>query len=161
MDRTRAPGLAVGSGPDRPEPGHRTGSPRRAPWAVLVAVSTGGGLGSLARYAVGGALPTPPAGFPWTTFGVNVAGCLLIGVLMVLVGRVWPRRRLLRPFLGVGVLGGLTTFSLPMVEALRLAEAGAEATALTYLAGTAVAGLAAVLTGLAGTRWVVARLVHR
>ncbi|MGH3683019.1 MAG: fluoride efflux transporter FluC [Natronosporangium sp.] len=158
MDRSRSPGRTAGAG--LLEPDDATG-PRRAPWLVLVTVSIGGGLGSLARYGVGAALPTQPAGFPWPTFAVNVTGCLLIGVLMVLVGRVWPGRRLLRPFLGVGVLGGLTTFSLPMVEAQRLVDAGTPAVALAYLSGTAVAGLAAVLAGLAGTRWAVARVAFR
>src|SRR5206468_23399 len=51
---------------------------------------------------------------------VNVLGCGLIGVLMVLVGELWTGRRLLRPFLGTGVLGGFTTFSTYAVDLQHL-----------------------------------------
>ncbi|WP_261988702.1 fluoride efflux transporter FluC, partial [Streptomyces sp. wa22] len=50
--------------------------------------------------------------FPWAVFAVNVTGCALIGVLMVLLAeRGTVTHPLVRPFLGVGVLGGFTTFS--------------------------------------------------
>lgn len=130
---------------------------RRAPWSVLAMISLGGGVGGLARYGLGVWAPVEPGAFPWTTFGVNVSGCLLIGALMVLVTEVWGGHRLVRPFLGVGVLGGYTTFSFHMVEAQHLIEEAAVRTAALYLAGTAVAGLLAVAAGMAGTRWVIRR----
>ncbi len=49
--------------------------------------------------------------FPWATFVENVTGAFALGVLVVLAFARWPRSRYLRPFLGVGVLGGFTTFS--------------------------------------------------
>src|SRR5690348_233451 len=73
---------------------------------VLVAIAIGGGLGALARYGLSQLLPTRPGEFPWATFFTNVLGCLLIGVLMVLITERWTVHRLVRPFLGVGVLGG-------------------------------------------------------
>lgn len=127
------------------------------PWAVVAVVSAGGVLGALARYALGVAYPHRPAGFPWATFGVNVSGCFLIGVLVVLVADVWPGRRLLRPFLGTGVLGGYTTFSTAMVDVVHLGAAGAWPTAVLYLAGTLLAALAAVHAGLGVTRSVLGR----
>ncbi len=133
------------------------GGDRRVPWAVLTVISVGGGLGGLARHGLGAWFPGTPGAFPWTTFAVNVSGCALIGVLMVLVTEIWPDRRLLRPFLGVGVLGGYTTFSLHMVEAYQLVGTGAVGTAAAYLVGTAVAGLVAV--GVASV--VTGRLVRR
>src|SRR4051794_22770193 len=84
---------------------------RPSPWPVLGAISAGGACGALARYAVAEAWPHAAGGFPVSTLLVNVSGCLLIGVLMVVVTEVAPERRLLRPFAGVGVLGGYTTFS--------------------------------------------------
>jgi fluoride exporter len=96
-------------------------------------------------------------GFPWATFAANVSGCLLIGVLMVLVTEVWAGRWLLRPFLGVGVLGGYTTFSTYSVDVVRLVDAGVPAVALAYLAGTVLAALAAVYAGTVVARWVVRR----
>ncbi|MGN9776918.1 FluC/FEX family fluoride channel [Micromonospora sp. H33] len=116
------------------------------PAAVLGAAATGGALGALARAGLSAALPHGPTGFPWGTFAVNVSGCLLIGVLMaVLARRGGPA--LARPFLGVGVLGGYTTFSTYAVEAHQLAVAGAPATALAYLATTLVGALLAVWAG--------------
>jgi fluoride exporter len=60
---------------------------------------------------LGGALPDASQGFPFDTSVVNVSGCLLIGVLMVSIVEVRRPHRLVRPFLGVGLLGGYTTFS--------------------------------------------------
>ena len=125
---------------------------RPSPWPVLGAISAGGVLGALARYGVGQAWPHPPGGFPWATFLINVTGCFLIGILMVIVTEVVTDRRLLRPFLGVGVLGGYTTFSTYVVDIQRAAGAGAALVALAYLALTLVAALLAVWAGSAATR---------
>ena len=125
---------------------------RRAPWAVLSVVSAGGVVGACARHALDLAWPHPPGRFPWATFVINVSGCLLIGVLMVLITEVWSGHRLLRPFLGVGVLGGYTTFSTYTVDVQRLVAGGAARVALVYLAGTAVAALTAVYVGITLTR---------
>jgi CrcB protein len=125
---------------------------RRAPWAILVVISAGGVLGACARHALALAWPHQPVGFPWATFVTNVTGCLLIGVLLVLITEVWSAHRLLRPFLGVGVLGGYTTFSTYTVDIQRLVTVGAARTALLYLTGTALAALAAVYLGMTITR---------
>ncbi len=114
-------------------------------WPVLAAVSAGGALGALARAAVLGAWPAPPGGFAWSTLGVNVSGCLLIGVLMTVVAELRPHR-LVRPFLGVGVLGGYTTFSTYAAETDALLSA-APVAALAYLVATPLAALLAVALG--------------
>jgi CrcB protein len=132
----------------------------RPPWRVLGMVSAGGVLGAVARYGLGLAFPHRPAGFPWATFAVNVSGCLLIGVLMVLVTDVWPARPLLRAFLGTGLLGGYTTFSTYVVDTQHLLAAGAARAALAYLAGTLLAALVAVQTGAMLTRLVIHRLSY-
>ncbi|GAA2351190.1 putative fluoride ion transporter CrcB 1 [Catellatospora methionotrophica] len=129
----------------------------RRQWDVLAVISAGGVLGALARYAVSRALPPSPTGFPWGIFLVNVTGCMLIGVLMALVAHVWPGRRLLRPFLGTGVLGGYTTFSAYTVDIVRLADAGAATVAAAYLVGTLLVALPAVYGGMVVTRWLVRR----
>ncbi|SBT42132.1 FluC/FEX family fluoride channel [Micromonospora narathiwatensis] len=116
------------------------------PAAVLGAIAAGGALGALARAGLQATFPHPPTGFPWATFGINVVGSLLIGVLMaVLTAR--PAGPLLRPFLGVGVLGGFTTFSTYVVDTQQAVTAGAPGTALAYLAATLVGALLAVWTG--------------
>ncbi|MFC4121018.1 fluoride efflux transporter CrcB [Nonomuraea zeae] len=121
---------------------------------VLAVIAAGGALGALARYAVQSALPAGPVGFPWATFWINVSGCLLIAVLMVLITEVRRAHRLVRPFLGVGVLGGYTTFSTYAVDIQRLVTAGRAVPGLLYLAGTLAAALAAVAAGM----WLTRRL---
>ena len=98
--------------------------------------------------------------FAWATFGINISGCLFIGVLMVLVTNVWSTRRLLRPFVGTGVLGGYTSFSTYILDIQQLLTTGAARTALAYLAGTLLAALAAVYVGITLTRWAVHCIHH-
>jgi fluoride exporter len=155
----RRPRLAFRAAP-RPRRAFRAGRARprlAAERGVLAAVALGGALGSVGRYGV--TVATPAAGWPWATFGVNVSGSLLLGVLMGLVLQVWPPRRYLRPFLGVGVLGGWTTFSTYGVEAVLLARSGAILTAAAYVAASVLAAVVAVTAGLAAVRWLVARRV--
>jgi fluoride exporter len=116
--------------------------------AVLAVIAAGGGLGALARLGVAQLLPTRPGAFPWGTFGTNVAGCFAIGVLMVFVTETRSVHRLVRPFLGVGVLGGFTTFSTYAVETRNLLQPGSAPLAFCYLAGTVAAALAAVYAGV-------------
>jgi CrcB protein len=111
---------------------------------VVGAVALGGMVGAAARYLIGTAWPTTTGGFPWSTFTINVTGCALIGVLMVLVAEVWLQQRLLRPFLGTGVLGGYTTFSTYTVDVQHLMTGGHPGTALLYLVATPIGALAAV-----------------
>jgi CrcB protein len=131
---------------------------RRRGLSVLAVIAAGGAVGASSRYGVALALPHPPDGWPWSTLLVNASGCLLIGVLIVLIVEVWAAHRLIRPFLGVGVLGGYTTFSTYAVEAQQLLEAGRPGLALLYMSATVVAALAAVQLGVSLTRAVTLRL---
>ncbi|WP_395575197.1 fluoride efflux transporter CrcB [Streptomyces sp. BK79] len=133
--------------PDRPA---RSGRSGQAP--VLAAVALGGGTGAAARYAASLWWPAQTGGFPWTTFWVNVTGCTLMGVLMVAVTEVWDVHRLVRPFLGTGVLGGFTTFSTYAVDLRDLFAADRIGTGLAYLAATPLAALAAVWSATLATR---------
>jgi fluoride exporter len=119
---------------------------------ILMVIAAGGVLGSLCRWGVGLALPRSPKGFPWATFTVNVSGCFLIGILMVFVLEVWPPSRYVRPFLGVGFLGGYTTFSTYMLDTRALLVEGQRVTAGIYLFGSLAAGLVGVWMATAGTR---------
>nr|WP_221475433.1 CrcB family protein [Sphaerisporangium rubeum] len=125
--------------------------------STVAVISAGGVVGTLARYGLGVAFPVAPGGFPWTTFVINVTGCLLIGVLMVVITEATRPHPLVRPFLGIGVLGGFTTFSGYVVDIGRTLTAGAPAVAAAYLAGTLLAALAAVHAGAAVTRAAVGR----
>ncbi|WP_329120392.1 fluoride efflux transporter FluC [Streptomyces sp. NBC_01465] len=129
-----------------------------AKWGVLAVISAGGALGACARYGLALAWPVAEGAFPWTTLVVNVVGCALIGVLMVLVsegGR--SAHPLVRPFLGVGVLGGFTTFSTYALEVSRLLARHEAGTALAYAGGTLVGAIGAVWAAASVTRRVVAR----
>jgi CrcB protein len=144
---------AVDSDIDLHVPAHR----RELHPRTLGVIAVGGAVGALARYGVGLWRPTVPGGFPWGTFAINVVGCLLIGVLMVLVTDVFTGRPLLRPFLGVGVLGGFTTFSTYANEVRALLRPGSVPVAFGYLAGTLVSALVAVVLGMVLARrlWVL------
>ncbi|WP_406479741.1 fluoride efflux transporter FluC [Streptomyces platensis] len=130
----------------------RRAAPWRGQWPVIGVVAAGGGIGAAARYGAVLVWPTGEGSFPWTILAVNVVGCALMGVLMVMVTEVWPAHRLLRPFLGTGVLGGFTTFSTYAVDIQRLIDARHPAQAMACLAGTLLAALAAVWGAVTGTR---------
>jgi CrcB protein len=120
---------------------------------VLSVIAAGGALGSLARYGISRWLPTVPGHFPWGTFLINLAGCFCIGVLMVLITEMWSAHPLLRPFLGVGVLGGFTTFSTYANEVRGLLRPGLLPVAFGYLGGTMIGALLAAIGGIWLTRW--------
>jgi CrcB protein len=124
---------------------------------VLAVIALGGGLGSLARYGCGYAWPVRAGAFPWSTFVVNVTGCAVLGLLMVYVLEVWPPRRYIRPFLGVGVCGGFTTFSTYAIQTRDLAAAGHWSLADAYAIDTLLAALAAVLVGMVAGRLLAGR----
>ena len=136
-------------------------APPRIHGSVVAAVALGGALGSAARWAVAEAMPHASGQLPWATLLTNVVGCALIGVLMVLVAERWPDRRLVRPFLGTGILGGFTTFSTYVVDTRTLVATGHAAVATAYLLGTLVAGLLAVVAGLRLTERLVGRPIGR
>lgn len=123
--------------------------------AIVSAVAVGGAIGAVARYTLTVLFPAAPGQIPWATVIANVSGCFLIGILMVLVTEVWSAHPVVRPFLGVGILGGYTTFSTYAVEIRQLVADGDLALAFGYLAGTVLAALAAVLAGLWVTRLAV------
>ena len=90
-------------------------------------IALGGALGSMARYAVSGALGRATHEiFPWGTLTANVTGCFVIGLFAVLTG---PDGRVgvapdIRALVMVGVCGGYTTFSSFSLQTLTLARDG-------------------------------------
>lgn len=110
-------------------------------------VALGGGLGAAGRYGVSLAMPAKPGEWPWATFSINVLGSLLIGVLAGWLSTRGDAGEPWRLFLGVGVLGGFTTFSAYSLETLRMIERGEWPMAIMYALGSVLAGLAAVAIG--------------
>ncbi|SOD95322.1 fluoride efflux transporter CrcB [Blastococcus haudaquaticus] len=113
--------------------------------AYLLA-ALGGALGALARWALAEALPSP-GGWPWATLLVNLTGCLLIGALLAVLTAREPEPSWARPFLGVGILGGYTTYSTFAVEVVDLVERGHIALAAGYVLVSVVGGVLAVALG--------------
>lgn len=111
--------------------------------ALLVAA--GGAAGSLARYGVGlVAARWLGLGFPWGTLAVNILGGFAMGVL---AARVGPESIDLRLALGVGLLGGFTTFSAFSLDVVRLMQ-HQPALAALYVALSVLLSVAACWAGL-------------
>jgi CrcB protein len=115
----------------------------------------GGVAGALLRDAVAVEMPHAADGWPWSTLLVNISGCLLIGVLMVLVTERFRAHPLARPLLGIGVLGGYTTFSTYAVDAVVAADSGGIDVAVASIVATPLLALLAVTVGAATTRALV------
>ncbi len=93
----------------------------------LLLIFVGGGVGSLARWGVGGVIDRRIGEtFPWGTLAVNVTGCFVIGLFATLTG---PDGRAhasasVRQFIMIGICGGYTTFSSFTLQTLTLVEDG-------------------------------------
>lgn len=121
---------------------------------ILALVALGGVIGAVARAVIEYLWPHEPDAIGWATFSINVTGCFLIGALLGAIGRYRPNQELIRPFLGVGVLGGYTTFSTHIVEVLTLVEHNRVELAFVYLSVQLVGGVLAAGAGA----WIFDRL---
>jgi fluoride exporter len=130
-------------------------------WDLVLATAIGGILGAEGRYGLDLAVPHAAHQFPWSTVVINASGCLLIGALTVVLLELTSPHRLMRPFLGVGVLGGYTTYSTFAVDAQRLVLAHRPLVALGYVLVTLIACGVAVLVSVVGTQAVGRRIVAR
>lgn len=124
-----------------------------SPVLASLYVTLGGGVGSLLRYQTGRALtwsfgPQTMTAFPWATLTVNVTGSLIMGGLMGFLARQDSGGEVWRLLIGVGLLGGFTTFSSFSLEMMMLIERGQPALALTYAAVSLFAGLTALYIGM-------------
>lgn len=142
--------------------------PSPHPWEVLrhhahlvPSIAAGGAIGSLGRWGISQAAPHPDSGFAWATLGVNLTGSLLLGLVMALMLSIWSHTHHLRPFLGVGVLGGYTTFSTYELDTRGLVATGHPGEGFLYVGVTVACGLLAVLAGLGLGRAAVARFSAR
>jgi len=117
-------------------------------------VALGGAIGAVARYQLGRVMThwlgtATIMAFPWATLAANVLGCFAIGVLFGWMGRTGVGEgETARLFLGVGLLGGFTTFSAFSLELMVLVERGQAGVALGYGAVSVLAGMAALYVGL-------------
>jgi CrcB protein len=128
---------------------------RRTQYVIVFALGCGGVVGAVARYAISLAIPTASGGFPWSTFIINISGSALLGLLLVLLMEQFPRGRLVRPFIGSGLIGAYTTFSTLEVDALLLFRDHRPFVGVTYLVVSVVGGLVAVWVGMYGARFFI------
>jgi fluoride exporter len=113
----------------------------------LAAIYVGGALGGAARTGLSQLAPPHPGQWPWATFAVNLAGCLLLGYFVTRLQERLPITAYRRPLLGTGICGGLTTFSTFQLELLRMLDRGRVGLAVLYAAASIAAGFAGVALG--------------
>jgi CrcB protein len=119
----------------------------------LVVIALGGAVGALARYGLSGAVHRFASPyFPWGTFVVNVAGCLVFGFIAGLTDERLTIDQTTRAFLLVGVLGAFTTFSTFSFETVELLRNGETAAALMNAGGQLLLGMGAMWAGFLGGR---------
>lgn len=116
----------------------------------LLAIAIGGALGSVARYGFATLVyrVTSPV-FPFGTFAVNVAGCVLFGLIIGLADHRVALTPAARAFLLIGLLGGFTTFSTYAFESVQLLRDGEWMFATLNMGGQVVAGVAGLWAGAA------------
>ena len=129
-----------------------------SPLAATANVALGGAVGAVLRYQLGRGMThwlgaQAMTAFPWATLTANVLGSLAMGLLAGWLarhgdgsGEQW------RLLIGVGLLGGFTTFSAFSLEMMLLIERGQAWTALTYALVSVLAGLAGLYLGLIAMR---------
>jgi CrcB protein len=129
-------------------------TPALPPLAASALVAAGGAIGAVARYQLG-RLVTHVAGpthaFPWGTLSVNLIGSLAMGVLLGWFARptvAAETAETMRLLIGVGLLGGFTTFSAFSAELVTMLHRGQMIDALIYGAVSLFAGMAALVAGL-------------
>ena len=111
----------------------------------ILIVGLGSCAGGILRYLVSLALPPRGSGFPTATFIVNIAGCLLIGLLYGLFSKYSETPSALCLLLTTGLCGGFTTFSTFSNEAVTMLQGGN----ILYVIGSVICGILATLGGYA------------
>ncbi|TJY66359.1 CrcB family protein [Arthrobacter sp. CAU 1506] len=135
----------------RERPGSR---PLHLQLPAILMVMGGGALGTLCRYWLNTAIPTPD-GWPLPTLLINLSGAFALGLLLEALARRGPdvgMRRTLRLLAGTGFLGAFTTYSTLALDANLLLSADRIADAVAFMLLSVIGGLA---TGAAGV-WVAA-----
>jgi CrcB protein len=121
---------------------------RRFPAGLVAAVAAGGMAGTLLRALAADLWPPPGDGFPWATFGVNMVGSFVLGFALIAALERAAPSRYVRPLIGTGFCGGLTTFSTFAVQMDLLIKDGHAGTALLYLVTSVGLGLLLARAGV-------------
>ena len=111
-------------------------------------VMAGGAVGAALRFGLSRAVPVIAGVWPWATFVANVLGSLLMGVLAFWLARKGAQGEQVRLLLGVGVLGGFTTFSAFSLEVAQMIESGQLTMAFGYAVASVLVALTALFAGM-------------
>ncbi len=114
-------------------------------WLV---VALGGALGAMSRYGLIQLLPQTAPHFPWAIWSANLIGSSLIGLIYVLIMEKGIMPVEWRPFLAVGFLGALTTFSTFALDGILLWQNGQWILALTYVVSTVIGCLVCAVAAM-------------
>ena len=126
-----------------------------SPLQASLYVALGGGFGSVLRFQTGRLVTHlfgPNLAFPWGTFAVNVIGSLAMGFLVGTLARHGHGGETWRLLLGVGVLGGFTTFSAFSLETFDMLQRGDHMIATSYALSSVVGSVLALACGVYATR---------
>ncbi|WP_439029608.1 fluoride efflux transporter CrcB [Gordonia terrae] len=115
---------------------------------ITLAILVAGALGAVTRFVVDGwSKQRWPTITPWGTFGINVTGSALLGVIAgSVIFHGAPHE--LQAILGTGFCGGYTTFSTAGFETIRLAQQGSRLRAVLYAVGSLIGAVAACAGGM-------------
>ena len=125
-----------------------------SPLLATLNVAIGGAAGSVLRYHAGRLVTHwagPDNAFPWGTLGVNILGSLMMGALIGWLARgttADQSAESIRLLIGVGLLGGFTTFSAFSAELVTMLHRRQAMLAIGYAAASLAAGMAAIILGL-------------
>lgn len=114
----------------------------------LLLVMLGGAVGAGLRHLFGRAALVLGPGWPWGTLGVNLLGGFAMGLLVAVLARGALGGEAGRLLLGVGVLGGFTTFSAFSLDAALMIQRGELVSALAYVAASVAGAILALFAGL-------------
>ncbi len=123
----------------------------------ILYVALGGAIGASARHLLGGMISRAawPA-FPYATLSANVVGSFLMGILVAWLAARSSGDSAWRLFIGVGLLGGFTTFSSFSLDAILMLEKKAYGAFAAYVGGSVILSLLALMLGLMLARKVFA-----
>jgi CrcB protein len=123
--------------------------PALAAFPPLLLVAFGGGIGACLRYLVGRwTLVAFGPGLPFGTWSVNILGSFAMGLLAGWLTRADANSNELRLLLGVGVLGGFTTFSAFSLDMFTMIERNEIGLAAAYAVSSVAGSVLALMTGV-------------
>ena len=99
----------------------------------FLAVFIGGGIGSVIRFSISKALPTPEGGFPFATLTANALSCVVLGLAWMYFSQKTGFSPAVRSLIMVGLCGGFSTFSTFSLETLKLIQVGQLLMAIIYI----------------------------